>query len=190
MKRNIIILACAIVAIAAILAYNWPDRNGKTEGTASGAEPGSSAVAAKPLEGEPAPAFKLSSLDGSTEYSVGGKRDKVLIVNFWASWCGPCDVEAPDLQKLYEKYKDKVDLYAVNETKYDTVRGAKDFVAEKQIQFPVLMDKSGTVGDDYKVFSYPISFIISRDGVVLHRLEGPQKLADWEKMLSEAIAAA
>jgi len=188
MKRNIVILSLGIIAIAAILAFNWPGRNHAESNATSGN--GQTAVAAKPLEGAPAPAFTLKSIDDTTDYQVGGKRDKVLIVNFWASWCGPCDAEAPDLAKLYDKYKDKVDLYAVNETKYDTVRGAKDFVKEKDIQFPVLMDKNGDVGDDYKVYSYPISFIIDRTGVVKYRLEGPQKLADWEKMLDAVIAEA
>jgi thiol-disulfide isomerase/thioredoxin len=188
MKRNIVILSLGILAIAAILAFNWPNPD-HTEQKASAGN-GQTVAAAKPLEGSPAPSFTLRSIDETTDYQVGGKRDKVLIVNFWASWCGPCDVEAPDLQKIYEKYKDKVDLYAVNETKYDTVRGAKDFVKEKQIEFPVLMDKKGNVGDDYKVYSYPISFIVDREGVVRYRLEGPQKLADWEKMLDEIIAEA
>lgn len=187
MKRNIVILGAVVAVIALIVAFNWPDKGADPAET----KPGNATAeqpAAGPKPGELAPAFELASIDEKTSYAVGGGRDKALIINFWASWCGPCDKEAPDLIKLYDKYKDQVDLYAVNETKYDTVRGAKDFVKEKGLPFPVLMDKSGEVGDDYKVFSYPISFIVDREGVIRHRIEGPKSIEEWEKMLEEVLA--
>ncbi|WP_027094389.1 TlpA family protein disulfide reductase [Cohnella thermotolerans] len=186
MRRNIVILGAVLIALAAIVAFNWPgqDRKGEEVKASAGS---SQAMETAPKQGALAPSFELASIDGATNYKVGGKRDKALIINFWASWCGPCDMEAPDLIKLYDKYKDRLDLYAVNETKYDTVRGAKDFVKEKELTFPVLMDKTGKVGDDYKVYSYPISFIVDRDGVVRHRIEGVQPIADWENMLKDVL---
>lgn len=185
MKRNITILSIVVVAIVAILAWNWFARSNAKEADPSETSP--SAAEAKPIVGSAAPAFALSSLDDSVTYEVGGKRDKVLIVNFWASWCWPCEQEAPDLVKLYDKYKDSVDLYAVNATKYDTVRGAKDFVKEQKLPFPILMDKEGKAVSAYKVFSYPISFIVDRDGVVRDRIEGPQPLEKWAEMLDPLV---
>lgn len=192
LKRNVIIVVLFIVAIAGVLAWNLAGGGKEARETKSGpVQSGSdgSPVAVAPTVGSLAPAFQLSSMDGKTTYSVDPDmpKDKVLIINFWASWCGPCDVEAPDLIKLYEEFKGKVELYGVNATKYDTVRGAKDFVKEKSIPFPVLMDKDGRAGDDYKVFSYPISFIVDRQGVVRQRIEGAKSLKDWRAMIERVM---
>lgn len=192
MKRNIAILGAVIVIIVVILVVNGNRKDKQLADTPPAASTSASASTEQPLKTAPepgalAPAIHLSSLDEQTTYDVGGKRDKPLIINFWASWCGPCDIEAPDLMKLYNKYKDKVDLYAVNVTKYDTVRGAKDFVKEKGLTFPILMDKEGKAGDDYKVYAYPVSFIVDRDGVIRDRIEGGQSVSEWEKMLKEVL---
>ncbi|MBN2984777.1 TlpA family protein disulfide reductase [Cohnella algarum] len=190
MKRNLAILGLVIIAVAAVLWWNQSggeaDRNDSAAAT-SGA--GGEALKVEPVEGSLAPSFSLATIDEQTQYDVGGPRDKALIINFWASWCGPCDLEAPDLQAIYDKYKDKLDLYAVNATKYDTVRGAKDFVKEKQITFPVIMDTDNKAGDLYKVYSYPISFIIDKNGVVRERIEGIQPLEKWEDMIREVVDA-
>jgi cytochrome c biogenesis protein CcmG, thiol:disulfide interchange protein DsbE len=193
MKRNVLILA---VVLAAVVAVVWMNQSGQDKGTPvasramndpSPASDGAAADPAAPKQGSQAPAFKLGSLVGTTTYEVGGKRDKPLIINFWASWCGPCDREAPDLQALFDKYGGKMDLYAVNATKYDTTRGAKDFVKEKGVSFPVLTDSQGNVGDMYKVFSYPTSFVVDRNGTIRQRIVGVIPLKDWEKYLDEVI---
>ncbi|THF83876.1 TlpA family protein disulfide reductase [Cohnella fermenti] len=189
MKRNQIIVIAVFLAVIAIVLWNAAGSDKQDEANPGAAAAAGADMKPSPVPGSLAPAFELSSIDDSITYKVGGERDKVLIVNFWASWCGPCDLEAPDLQTIHEKYGDQVDLYAVNATKYDTVRGAKDFVKEKEIDFPVMMDKDGKVGDDYKVFSYPISFIIDKQGVVRERIEGVQPLEKWEKMLDEVVGA-
>ncbi len=190
MKRNVIILGLLLAALVAVWVWDAPGKEpagqitgGNVEGRAEGDIP----VTPAPKENRYAPSFKLASLDGSTSYEVGGKRDKVLIINFWAAWCGPCEVEAPDLKDIYEQHKDKLDFYAVNATKYDKLREAKDFVKEQQLVFPVLTDAKGDVGDLYKVFSYPISFIIDRNGVIRHRIEGVIEREQWEIYLQEVI---
>ena len=189
MKRNIAILGAVIVIIVVILVINGTHKDkplAELKPSASSAAAGE-ALKEGPEIGSLAPAFQLSSLDEQTTYEVGGKRDKPVILNFWASWCGPCDIEAPDLVKLYDKYKDQVDLYGVNVTKHDTVRGAKDFVKEKALNFPILMDKEGKTEDTYKVYAYPVSFIVDRDGVIRYRIDGGQSVADWEKMLKDVL---
>jgi cytochrome c biogenesis protein CcmG/thiol:disulfide interchange protein DsbE len=191
MKWNVWILIVVAAAIVAVIAMN---HNGKDAGTpvASGAlESPSDAQSdpAAPKKGSPAPAFKLSSLDGSSTYQVGGKREKALIINFWASWCGPCELEAPDLKAVYQKYRSQIDLYAVNATKYDKLRGAKDFVKEQQLPFPVLTDAAGEAGDSYKVHYYPTSFIVDRNGKIRQRIEGVISLEQWEKYLDEITSS-
>jgi len=146
-----------------------------------------SQLAEAPKKGARAPSFSLASLDGTASYDVGGPSDKVTIINFWAAWCGPCEAEAPDLVALYEKYKGDVELYAVNATNYDKLREAKVFVREQGFTMPVLTDEKGKAGDLYKVFSYPTSFILDRDGVVLERIEGVIEKEQWEQYLDQAI---
>lgn len=193
MKRNVLILGLVIVAIAAVFIWNDSEKEPSSglgevnEGAVSGVAVGDIPADAAPKKDHYAPPFSLASLDGTTDYTVGGKRDKVLIINFWAAWCGPCEVEAPDLKDIYDKHKDKLDLYAVNATKYDKLREAKDFVKEQELVFPILTDAKGNVGDEYKVFSYPTSFIVDRDGVIRQRIEGIISREEWEIYLDEVL---
>jgi cytochrome c biogenesis protein CcmG/thiol:disulfide interchange protein DsbE len=196
MKRNVFITAIVIAAIVAVFIWNGQGKrtaNPLTEmkeaaqNAIASTSLGDIPVTPEPKKNHFAPSFSLSSLDGTSSFKAGGKRDKVLIINFWAAWCGPCDVEAPDLKDIYEKYKDKLDLYAVNATKYDKLREAKDFVKEQQFVFPVLTDAKGDVGDLYKVFSYPTSFIVDRDGVIRERIEGIISREEWEVLLQKVI---
>jgi cytochrome c biogenesis protein CcmG/thiol:disulfide interchange protein DsbE len=182
MKRNLIILAAVAAALIAVLLYNHYDKQPDRVSSAS------NEVA--PKKGFEAPSFTLSSLDGHSIASVGGHRDKPVIVNFWASWCGPCEAEVPDLKTIYAKYGGKIDFYAVNATQYDTLRGAKDFVKELQIPFPVLIDAKTKAGDSYKVHNYPTSFIIDRDGIIQARFDGTQPLSRWEKALDQVTGNA
>lgn len=112
-----------------------------------------------------APEFKLVALDG-LEYSVGGERSKPLLINFWASWCGPCELEAPDLKELYDQYKDSIDFYAVNMTVGDRMDNIKSFVKFFDFRFPVLLDQKGEVGDLYRIRGLPTSFLVDKDGVI------------------------
>ncbi|WP_372663867.1 TlpA family protein disulfide reductase [Cohnella sp.] len=189
MKRNMLVLGLVLIAVAAV--FIWNDRDDKSQQSAGNAVVDVS-LTDIPIKPEPkknhyAPSFDLASLDGASTFQVGGKRDKALIINFWAAWCGPCEVEAPDLKDIYEKHKDKLDLYAVNATKYDKLREAKDFVKEQGFVFPVLTDAKGDVGDLYKVFSYPISFIIDRNGVIRERIEGVISREEWEMHLDGVL---
>lgn len=112
-----------------------------------------------------APSFELTGMDGQI-YRVGGERENPVLVNFWASWCEPCHLEAPDLQRLYEQYNGKLDLYAVNVTTLDSVKGAEAFIRDYELTFPTLFDRDGSVTEKYRVDGYPTSFLIDRRGVV------------------------
>ncbi len=188
MKRNLMILAAALIAIAGVWIWDGSGR-GASSGDALGAVGlGDIPASPAPKANHFAPAFQLNSLlDEKTSFSVGGKRDKALIVNFWAAWCGPCEIEAPDLKAIYEEHKDELDLYAVNATNYDRVRSAKEFVEEQGLAFPVLTDPQGVAGDLYKITGYPVSFIIDRDGVIRHRIEGIVERKEWDNMLRDVL---
>jgi thiol-disulfide isomerase/thioredoxin len=151
------------------------------------ADPKKPADEAAPKIGFLAPEFKLKDLEGNTEYTVGGKRDKALLLNFWASWCEPCRQEAPDLNALYKKYKDKLDLYAVNATQYDRLDDAKSFVKEYGLQFPAVTDPDGNVLDMYRVLAYPTSFLIDSDGVIRDIVYGIVPKDDMEQKIRKLI---
>lgn len=125
----------------------------------------------RPAIGYLAPRITLTALDGKT-YTVDVPRAKPLLINFWASWCGPCEEEAPVLKRLYETYRDQLDLYAVNLTIDDRLDKAKAFVERFQLPFPVLLDTEGTAGKAYWVQGIPTTFFVDRSGVIRHMFIG------------------
>jgi cytochrome c biogenesis protein CcmG/thiol:disulfide interchange protein DsbE len=139
-----------------------------------------------PKPGFTAPNFSLASLDNKT-YRISGKRDKPVIINFWASWCGPCRQEAPDLKKVYEKYQDQLDFYAVNMTANDDIESAKSFVEEFGFTFPILLDEKGTVSDQYQVISIPTTYFIDRDGIIKYKIIGATDRGSFEQYVKELV---
>jgi thiol-disulfide isomerase/thioredoxin len=119
----------------------------------------------RPAIGYPAPSFSLKALDGKT-YTLDGPRERPLLINFWASWCGPCEAEAPVLKRLYEKYRDRLDLYAVNLTSDDRLEHAKAFVERFQLPFPILLDTEGAADKAYLIQAVPTTFFVDRSGVI------------------------
>lgn len=136
-----------------------------------------------PEAGYLAPSFELETLDGGRAGIARGKPDKPIIVNFWASWCDPCRLEAPFLSDLHARYKDRVDFLGVNVTKYDDISGAEAFVRQYQYRFPTLLDKEGAVFAKYKVPGYPTSFFIDRNGVIKDVLIGLPGHEEFEARL-------
>lgn len=119
------------------------------------------------------------------EVTFAGNQTKLQLVNFWASWCGPCIIEAPDLVKLHNNYADKVTIYAVNSTKYDREREARSFVEEHDYQFDVLFDRDGILTDMYMVNTYPTSFIIDQEGIIRERINGVISYEEWERIIAK-----
>ncbi|WP_068773719.1 TlpA disulfide reductase family protein [Paenibacillus sp. FJAT-26967] len=175
MKRNAVIVA--IVVLLAVAAFV---QNGKSDNkeTAAPAKVG-------PRPGMISPSFTLPDLEGKP-YQFGGERSKPVILNFWASWCGPCKAEVPDLIELYGKYGDKVDLVAINITSQDSEKSARDFAKEYGINFPVLLDAPGDVTASYKFMVVPTSFLVGKDGVVREMVNVLPK-EEWEKKIKDLI---
>lgn len=141
-----------------------------------------------PKIGYLAPAFQLSTLDGGVLGVSRGERDKALLINFWASWCDPCRLEAPLLADLHEKYGDRLDIYGVNGLKFDTLVGVKAFVKQYQYNFPILLDEQSAVYDLYKVPGYPTSVLVDRSGVIKDIVIGlPPDHEEFEKKIKQLI---
>src|SRR5258706_2193935 len=119
---------------------------------------------------KPAPAFTVRDLDGR-EISPASLRGKVVIVNFWATWCGPCRAEIPDLVALQEKYKDTLQVIGISEDEAG-VEVVKRFAAERRVNYPVAM----TTRDIEKLFpgisALPTSFILDRESRVVQKHVG------------------
>jgi peroxiredoxin len=117
----------------------------------------------------PAPDFTLRSVNGPN-LRLNEQRGRVVMVNFWATWCGPCRQEMPHLNKLHDKYRDAgFVLLGVNID--DNVRAATDLAAKLGLRFPVLLDTDKSVSRLYDLGSMPATVLIDREGRVryLHR---------------------
>ena len=140
---------------------------------------GSSRTAPPLTRGSAAPDFSLPRLDGGGDIELSGLRGRVVLLNFWATWCAPCEQEMPAMQRLHEKLADGgFDLLAVSVDNSEAdVRAFRDRLG---LGFPVLLDPERKASNLYQTFRYPESFLIDRNGVVVERYVGPR---DWDDPL-------
>ena len=109
-----------------------------------------------------APEFALAARDGG-EVSLEGLKGQVVMVNFWASWCGPCRQEMPHLEALYQRYESLgFTLLGVNVDKDS--RDAQEFLDETPVTFPILFDPESAVSELYDVIAMPSTVLVDRDG--------------------------
>ena len=111
--------------------------------------------------------FSLQALDGN-EISLSDFKGRGVVLNFWATYCPPCEKEMPYLNNIYEKYKEKgIEVLAVNAKEPRII--VSPFVKEKNLKFPVLLDRTGTTVDQYKVLNLPVTFFIDENGMIIER---------------------
>jgi len=126
-------------------------------------------------EGEIAPDFTLKDLKG-TEVNLKEFRGKVVLLNFWATWCPPCRKEIPSMVELYKKYKDRgLEIIGVNLDKLGKSEVEK-FSLEHKINFPVLLNPSGDAAARYGVVVLPTTIFLDRYGKIKGRISGA---LDW-----------
>ncbi|MCU9613605.1 TlpA family protein disulfide reductase [Caldibacillus lycopersici] len=125
--------------------------------------------------GQAAPDFTLETLDGTT-LSLKDLRGKKVLLNFWASWCGPCKEEMPHMQKVYEQIKDEdtIEIVAINLTiGKESAEDAAKFVREMGLSFPIPLDIGGKVQEAYEIYPIPTSYFIDANGVIQSKYLGP-----------------
>ncbi len=135
-----------------------------------------------------APAFTLASLSGS-QASLNQYKGQVVMVNFWATWCGPCQQEMPLLDQMYKKFKPTgFTLLGINVDK--DVPTVKDLLARKPVAFPILLDPTNQVSKAYHVNDMPSTVIIDRKGDIryVHRGYKPGDENEYQNRIRQLIA--
>jgi len=122
--------------------------------------------------GKPAPAFALARLDGAGELALSQYAGKVVVVNFFASWCLPCKQENPALVRVYERYRGS-DVVIVGILYQDSLDSGRAYVRDMGVVWPTVVDDAGRVALSYGVFGIPETFFIGPDGIIAGRHIGP-----------------
>jgi len=123
-----------------------------------------------PAVGTTAEDFRLVDLDGKSQ-SLSQYRGKVVLVNFWATWCKPCTTEMPAMQATYDKLRENgFVVLAVNELEDDAK--VREHIKQHGHTFPVLMDRDNKVANQFGVFGLPVSVFIDEKGVVREYIKG------------------
>lgn len=123
-----------------------------------------------PAVGTTAEDFRLVDLEGKSQ-SLSQYRGKVVLVNFWATWCKPCTTEMPAMQTTYDKLRDKgFVVLAINELEDEAK--VREHIKQHGHTFPVLMDRDNKVANQFGVFGLPVSVFIDEKGVVQEYIKG------------------
>ena len=209
MRRNTLVLS-ATLFILAIFAWagwaNWEYRRQAAERAAAENQRGALAPATdggipiynSPLQGKPAPAFTLDNLSGR-KVSLDDYRGKAVLVNFWATWCGPCIIETPWLVELRNKYAAQgfeilgVDTEGDDAQPSDKAAWAKDqaaaakFVAQMKMPYPVLLGGDSLSQRYGGLDDLPASFFVDRKGTVIAASVGLTSESDIEGNIRKAL---
>lgn len=136
-----------------------------------------------------APDFELLNLSGE-KVRLSDYRGKKVFLNFWATWCGPCEIEMPHMESFYKRNKDleNVEIIAVNMTKSEAnVENVREFANNYGLTFPVLLDNKGEIEDLYKIISYPSTYLINEDGILISGFIGSVNNEEKVKELVDSI---
>lgn len=129
----------------------------------------------KSMLDETAPSFALLDLDGK-KINIGDLKGKVVVVDFWATWCGPCKASFPGMQKMVSKYQDKDDVKFIFIDTWESVenkeKNASEFITKNNYSFHVLMDNDNKVVEQFKVEGIPTKFVIDKQGRIRFKSVG------------------
>jgi len=124
----------------------------------------------------PAPRFSSMTPEGK-KMGIDDLKGKLVVLNFWATWCPPCRLEMPSMEKLYQEFKGEgLEVVAINFMEKE--KPIKSFLKENGFTFPVLLDKKGEIARNYGVHGLPVTYLIARNGNLIARSMGYK---DWYK---------
>jgi peroxiredoxin len=172
-----------VVAVVLGGAWIWVSRVPASEGSAT-----SDDLETAPHQGFLAPEMDLATLDGE-RVRLSDLRGKPVLINFWASWCGPCRAEMPHFQAAFEDHAgDGLVVLGVNQI--ESASPVASFVQELDLTFPILMDSDGDVSAAYQVRGLPTSFFVDADGIIRDLFIGPMTPGFIESKLETILSGA
>ena len=181
-KRNLIILASAVPIIALFALLGWGV-------VRSGGNPGGFGINSKfgeiSIDQRPALEFLKEDLDGET-ISLSGLRGKVVMLDFWSSWCPPCRREAPALAQVYREYEGK-NVEFVGVAIWDDRGDVAGYVQEFDLPYPNVMDDRGLIAINYGVAGIPEKFFIDAQGNLVRKFVGPMGPEDLRTALDRLL---
>jgi thiol-disulfide isomerase/thioredoxin len=175
------VLACLLLALVAISCGR--DGDAREELDASERAERSSL---EPIRD--APAFDLETLDGETLTLAALDTVPLVLMNFWASWCGPCKVEIPDLMALHETYRGK-GFMVLGVTVNDLPRDSREFAAEIEMSYPSVIGTPKML-EDYELSPWLPTSLLIRDGKIVKEWIGPRSREDFEYPIKVALGLA
>ncbi|MCY9667536.1 TlpA family protein disulfide reductase [Paenibacillus alginolyticus] len=169
MKKSIF----AIIMLLGLVLYGVYDYYGKKTSESSPATEEAGNIQRGIQKGQKAPDFELKDLQGQT-VKLSDFQGKKVMINFWATWCPPCRVEMPHMQKFYADYnKQGVVILAVNLTPTEeNADSVPAFVKDYGLTFPVVLDEEGTTMQTYQVVAYPTTYLLDSNGVIREKFQG------------------
>lgn len=183
-KSSWMLGAVLILIVIAIGVYQWAgsdDSDDETNGPQS---------IDSPIVGAEAPDFTLQTFAGE-EVSLSDQSGKVVVLNFWGSWCEPCIREMPAFQRYWESAPDDVVMIGVG-AKQDPVDKSQEFAERFDITYPIGRDDggdrvtTGTIAEDYGITFYPMTFVISPDGIISSLVIGEMDEEDLDNYVNKA----
>ena len=130
-----------------------------------------------PIKDKKAPNFCLEDLSGK-KIELKHFKGKVVFLNFWATWCGPCKEEMPSMEALYNQFKEKNFVFLTISVDYVGIKAVREFIEKHRYTFPVLIDPKCKTLDLFEVKGIPATFLIDKKGMMIGKAVGPR---DWKK---------
>ncbi|GAA3410060.1 peroxiredoxin family protein [Paenibacillus hodogayensis] len=176
----------AIMILLGLVAYGGYDYVSKSSAkTEEAGNTGETSLEKGTEKGQLAPDFVLHDLQGR-EVRLSDFQGKTVLINFWATWCPPCRIEMPHMQKFYEDYHSKdIVIIGVNLTPSEkTIDSVQAFVDEQRLTFPIVLDMEGSVTQTYRIAAYPTTYLLDSKGVIREKFRG----AIHYEIMKDAVA--
>ncbi|MDR4494514.1 MAG: redoxin domain-containing protein [Nitrospirales bacterium] len=192
-KKMTHVLAALVIGGGLVLNVAGCDSGYSEDTPVSRSDAKPTARAPRPTLGSQAPEFRLLDMDGRS-VALSDMQGKVVLLNFWATWCFPCRVEMPSMEALYRSYREKgLEILAVSVDEQGPAV-TRPFQEDKGLTFPILHDRDYQVGLIYGARSLPMTYIIDRQGIIRERVFGsrewdtPEARQSILKILEESAA--